>query len=65
MKLSRRSLLQLSAASVAAGAFSLPARAQAIEELVIAYNVNLPAWDPTVGPSAVNPTILALQEPEC
>jgi peptide/nickel transport system substrate-binding protein len=25
--------------------------------LTIAYNVNLPSWDPTVGPSAVNPTI--------
>ena len=62
MKLSRRSLLQLSAATVAAGAFSLPARAQAIEELVIAYNVNLPAWDPTVGPSGVNPTIQGIYQ---
>ena len=62
MKLSRRSLLQLSAASVAMGAFSLPARAQAIEELVIAYNVNLPAWDPTVGPNATNPTIQAIYQ---
>ncbi len=60
MKLSRRSLLQLSAASLAAGAFALPVRAQAIEELVIAYNVNLPAWDPTTGLSAVNPTIQAI-----
>jgi peptide/nickel transport system substrate-binding protein len=32
------------------------ARAQA-SDLTIAYNVNLPSWDPTVGPSAVNPTI--------
>ena len=62
MKLSRRSLLQLSAASIAAAAFTLPARAQAIEELVIAYNVNLPAWDPTVGPSAVNPTIQGIYQ---
>ena len=62
MKLSRRSLLQLSAATVAAGSLALPARAQAIDELVIAYNVNLPAWDPTVGPSAVNPTIQGIYQ---
>ena len=57
MKLNRRSLLQLSAATAALGFAGLPARAQAIDELVIAYNVTLPSWDPTVGPSAVNPTI--------
>ena len=62
MKLSRRSLLQLSAASLTLGAFAQTARAQAIEELVIAYNVNLPAWDPTVGPSAVNPTIQGIYQ---
>ena len=62
MKLNRRALLQLSAASVSLAAFGLPARAQAIEELVIAYNVNLPAWDPTVGPSAVNPTIQGIYQ---
>lgn len=53
--LSRRSLLMLSAASLSLGA--LPAFAQPIDELVIADNVNLPSWDPTVGLSAVNPTI--------
>jgi peptide/nickel transport system substrate-binding protein len=62
MKLNRRALLKLSAASVSLAAFSLPARAQAIEELVIAYNVNLPAWDPTTGPSAVNPTIQGIYQ---
>ena len=62
MKLSRRSLLQLSAASLTLGVFAQTARAQAIEELVIAYNVNLPAWDPTVGPSAVNPTIQGIYQ---
>ena len=56
MKLSRRSLLQLTAASVTL-AFAKPVLAQAIDELVIAYNVNLPSWDPTVGLSAVNPTL--------
>ena len=62
MQLNRRSLLQLSAATAALGFAGLPARAQAIDELVIAYNVNLPSWDPTVGPSAVNPTIQGLYQ---
>ena len=31
-------------------------------ELTIAYNVNLPSWDPTTGPSAVNPTIQGLYQ---
>ncbi|MEW9920626.1 ABC transporter substrate-binding protein [Marimonas sp. MJW-29] len=57
MKLSRRSLLKTSAAAATFAAVGLPSFAQAIDELVIAYNVNLPSWDPTVGPSAVNPTI--------
>ena len=62
MHLSRRTLLQLSAATAALGASGLAAHAQAIEELVIAYNVQLPSWDPTVGPSAVNPTIQGLYQ---
>ena len=62
MKLNRRALLQASVASVALGFVGLPARAQAIDELVIAYNVNLPAWDPTTGPSAVNPTIQGIYQ---
>ena len=62
MKLNRRSLLQLSAATAALGFAGLPARAQAIDELVIAYNVNLPSWDPTTGPSAVNPTIQGIYQ---
>jgi len=33
------------------------AHAQASSVLTIAYNVALPSWDPTTGPSAVNPTI--------
>ena len=40
----------------------LPSFAQAIDELTIAYNVNLPSWDPTVGPSAVNPTIQGIYQ---
>ena len=56
MNLSRRSLLETSAAAAAFATVALPSIAQEIDELVIAYNVNLPSWDPTVGPSAVNPT---------
>ena len=61
MNLNRRTLLKLSAASLALGAAGLPAFA-AIDELVIAYNVTLPSWDPTVGPSAVNPTIQGIYQ---
>lgn len=62
MNLNRRTMLKLSAASTALGAFGLPALAQGIDELVIAYNVTLPSWDPTVGPSAVNPTIQGIYQ---
>src|ERR1700749_3505593 len=36
------------------------ASAEAADTLTIAFNVNLPAFDPTVGPSSVNPTIQAI-----
>ena len=62
MKLSRRSLIKTSAAAAAFGAAGFPALAQNIDELIIAYNVNLPSWDPTVGPSAVNPTIQGIYQ---
>lgn len=61
MKLKRRSLLKLTAATAALGLAGIPARA-AIDELVIAYNVTLPSWDPTTGPSAVNPTIQGIYQ---
>ena len=57
MKLSRRRLLQTGVAAATLATVALPSFALEIDELVIAYNVNLPSWDPTVGPSAVNPTI--------
>jgi peptide/nickel transport system substrate-binding protein len=57
MKLSRRSLLKTGVAAATLATVALPSFAQDIDELVIAYNVNLPSWDPTVGLSAVNPTI--------
>ncbi|MFM7333265.1 MAG: ABC transporter substrate-binding protein [Tabrizicola sp.] len=62
MNISRRTLMKLGAASVALSGTGLPALAQEIDELVIASNVNLPAWDPTVGPSAVNPTIQGIYQ---
>lgn len=43
-------------ASLALTGVSAPAWAQD-DTLTIAYNVPLPSWDPTVGTSAVNPTI--------
>jgi peptide/nickel transport system substrate-binding protein len=61
----RRTLLKLTAATAALagmGAATRIAQAQDENELVIAYNVNLPSWDPTVGPSAVNPTIQGLYQ---
>src|SRR5665213_3212682 len=36
------------------------AQAQTSDKLTIAFNVNLPSFDPTVGPSAVNPSIQAI-----
>src|ERR1700742_2352680 len=62
MTTSRRDLLKFSAFGGAALFAGLPlseATAQ-VSELTIAYNVNLPSFDPTVGPSAVNPTIQAI-----
>jgi len=61
MSLSRRSLLKTSVAAATLATVGLPSFA-AIDELIIAYNVNLPSWDPTVGPSAVNPTIQGLYQ---
>ncbi|MCC0030348.1 MAG: peptide ABC transporter substrate-binding protein [Brucellaceae bacterium] len=60
--ITRRTVLKGSAAVAALGAFGTMAAAQTIDELVIAYNVNLPSWDPTVGPSAVNPTIQGIYQ---
>jgi peptide/nickel transport system substrate-binding protein len=36
------------------------AQAATTDTLTIAYNVDLPSFDPTVGPSAVNPTLQAI-----
>jgi len=63
MTLSRRSVLRTGAASLAVGLTGLPRLAAAQDDgLTIAYNVNLPSFDPTVGPSAVNPTIQGIYQ---
>ena len=65
MRISRRHMLQVAgAAGLAAPALdglllARGARAQ-VGTVTVAYNVNLPSWDPTVGLSAVNPTIQSL-----
>ena len=62
LKINRRNLLKISAASAALGTATKPVFSSAIDELVIAYNVNLPSWDPTVGLSSVNPTIQGIYQ---
>lgn len=63
-KPNRRTVLKLAGAGVAAAGLGLPGPgfAQGKDELVIAYNVNLPSWDPTVGASGVNPTIQGIYQ---
>ena len=60
-RLSRRSVLGLMGATATLPILGRPfiGKALAAEAgtLTIAYNVNLPTFDPTVGASAVNPTI--------
>ena len=62
MNFDRRKVLKTGAASfAAASAFSFsPLLAADDSTVTIAYNVNLPSWDPTVGLSAVNPTIQSI-----
>src|ERR1700704_1364332 len=64
MMQSRRDVLKLGAIGAAAltGGFAVgPALAEG-GALSIAYKVNLPSWDPTTGPSAVNPTIQGIYQ---
>jgi len=58
----RRNFLRNSGLALAAlgSAGPLQVLAQTSNTLTIAYNVDLPSWDPTTGPSAVNPTIQSL-----
>jgi peptide/nickel transport system substrate-binding protein len=60
-KLTRLAAAGAIALGIAAGPVSQQALAGSHSETVtIAYNVALPSWDPTVGLSAVNPTIQAI-----
>ena len=63
MKLTRRGLVA-GGVTLALADRILPIRAARADSgtVTIAYNVGLPAWDPTVGPSAVNPTIQAIYQ---
>ena len=48
MTINRRELLGYSAAALGVAAVGLPQIAKAAAgEMTIAYNVNLPSWDPT------------------
>ena len=63
--LSRRNVLQLAGAAalpLSSGVLARSAQAAAAGTLTIAYNVNLPSFDPTVGLSAVNPTIQSIYQ---
>jgi peptide/nickel transport system substrate-binding protein len=63
MTINRRQLLGYSASALGVAAIGMPKLASAqAGELTIAYNVNLPSWDPTTGPSAVNPTIQGIYQ---
>ncbi len=59
---SRRGTLALGAGGFIAALLAgrLPARAAGGGTLTIAYNVTVPSFDPTTGPSAVNPTLQAV-----
>lgn len=61
-EITRRQTLALGAAAFLTGILSGRTAVQAADPgtLTIAFNVNLPSFDPTVGPSAVNPTIQAI-----
>jgi peptide/nickel transport system substrate-binding protein len=63
MLITRRELMKQGAIGAALVSVGLPFTAFAQDgELTIAYNVNLPSFDPTVGPSAVNPTIQGIYQ---
>src|SRR5271155_4711331 len=64
VKLNRRQTLALGGATFLSELLlgAAIASAQTSDTLTIAYNVGLPAFDPTVGPSAVNPTIQAIYQ---
>ncbi|MFV0382759.1 ABC transporter substrate-binding protein [Paracoccus sp. (in: a-proteobacteria)] len=58
--LTRRGFLGSSATLTALLASGLPGLAQEGGDLTIAYNLPVQSWDPTTGPSAVNPALQAV-----
>jgi peptide/nickel transport system substrate-binding protein len=62
--ISRRQMLQLAglAALPLSSGLTFGAAQAAAGTLTIAYNVNLPSFDPTIGVSAVNPTIQSIYQ---
>ena len=59
--LSRRQILQLGGAGLLLGnGLQISSAYAEVGTITIAYNVNLPSWDPTTGLSAVNPTIQSI-----
>src|SRR5437868_1049552 len=63
--LSRRHALKLAGAAalpLSSGVLGSRAQAAPAGTLTIAYNVNLPSFDPTVGLSAVNPTLQSIYQ---
>jgi peptide/nickel transport system substrate-binding protein len=62
--ISRREMLQLTglAALPLSSGLTFGAAQAAAGTLTIAYNVNLPSFDPTIGASAVNPTIQSIYQ---
>ena len=57
MKQTRRDFLQLGITAAGLSVIGAPAFAQSGSNLVIAYNTSVPSWDPTTGPSGVNPKL--------
>ena len=62
MILNRRTFMGTGAAGLSLAVLPFGAARAQSGSLTIAYNVNLPSWDPTVGPSAVNPTIQGIYQ---
>ncbi len=63
MNLTRRHVLAGGAAAATVPLIGLPRGAKAaVDTVTIAYHVNLPSFDPTVGLSATNPTIQSIYQ---
>ncbi len=63
MNLTRRHVLAGGAAAATIPLIGLPRGAKAaVDTVTIAYHVNLPSFDPTVGLSATNPTIQSIYQ---